>query len=54
MAKLFQSAGFKKYLDDNGLRPQLITGAPIEKYFAEQSEFYREIYTELGLLKKKK
>lgn len=54
MTKLFKSAGFKKYLDDNGLRPLLITGAAVDKYFAEQSEFYKEIYTELGLLKKKK
>lgn len=54
MVKLFQSPGFKKYLDDNGLRPLLKTGADIEKYFAERTEFYREIYTELGLLKKKK
>ena len=53
MVKLFQSAGFKKYLEDNGLRPLLTTGADLEKYFAEQTEFYREIYTELGLLKKK-
>lgn len=53
MVKMFQSAGFKKYLEDNGLRPLLTTGADLEKYFAEQTEFYREIYTELGLLKKK-
>jgi putative tricarboxylic transport membrane protein len=54
MMKLFNAPGFKKYLEDNGLRPQLQTGAEIEKYFAEQTVFYREIYTELGLLKKKK
>jgi putative tricarboxylic transport membrane protein len=53
MVKLFQSAGFKKYLEDNGLRPLLTTGAELEKYFAEQTVFYTEIYTELGLLKKK-
>ena len=54
MVKLYQSAGFKKYLDDNGLRPLLYVGADAEKYFAEETEFYREIYTELGLIKKKK
>jgi len=53
MMKMFQSAGFKKYLEDNGLRPLLTTGAELEKYFAEQTVFYTEIYTELGLLKKK-
>ena len=53
MVKMFQSAGFKKYLEDNGLRPLLTTGADLEKYFAEQTVFYTEIYTELGLLKKK-
>jgi putative tricarboxylic transport membrane protein len=53
MVKLYQSAGFKKYLDDNGLRPLLKTSADLEKYFAEQTEFYREVYTELGLIKKK-
>jgi putative tricarboxylic transport membrane protein len=53
MVKLFASPGFKKYLDDNGLRPLLKTGSDVDKYFAEQTEFYREVYTELGLLKKK-
>jgi putative tricarboxylic transport membrane protein len=54
MMKLYQSAGFKKYLEDNGLRPLLKTGAEVENYFAEQTKFYTEVYTELGLLKKKK
>ncbi|HYC47867.1 MAG TPA: tripartite tricarboxylate transporter substrate binding protein [Burkholderiales bacterium] len=54
MEKLYKSAGFKKYLDDNGLRALLKTGGELEKYFAEQTDFYRDIYTELGLLKKKK
>ena len=53
MVKLFQSAGFKKYLEDNGLRPLLIVGADADKYLAEQTKFYTEIYTELGLIKKK-
>jgi putative tricarboxylic transport membrane protein len=53
MVKLFQSAGFKKYLEDNGLRALLIVGADADKYLAEQTSFYTEIYTELGLLKKK-
>ena len=54
MVKLFQSAGFKKYLEDNGLRPLLIVGADADKYLAEQTKFYTEIYTELGLMKKDK
>jgi putative tricarboxylic transport membrane protein len=53
MVKLFQSAGFKKYLEDNGLRALLIVGTDADKYLAEQTSFYTEIYTELGLLKKK-
>ena len=40
MVKLFQSPGFKKYLDDNGLRPLLHVGADAEKYLAEQTSFY--------------
>jgi putative tricarboxylic transport membrane protein len=53
MVKMFQSAGFKKYLEDNGLRPLPIIGADADKYLAEQTKFYTEIYTELGLIKKK-
>jgi putative tricarboxylic transport membrane protein len=54
MAKLFQSAGFKKYLQDNGLRPLLRVGNDSEKYLAEQTTFYTEILTELGMAGKKK
>jgi putative tricarboxylic transport membrane protein len=53
MVKMYQSPGFKKYLEDIGLRPLLKAGGDVDKYFAEQTEFYREIYTELGLIKKK-
>jgi putative tricarboxylic transport membrane protein len=53
MVKMFQSPGFKKYLDEIGLRPLLKAGGDVDKYMAEQTEFYREIYTELGLIKKK-
>jgi putative tricarboxylic transport membrane protein len=53
MVKMFQSPGFKKYLEDNGLRALLITGTDTDKYLAEQTEFYTQIYTELGLIKKK-
>ena len=48
MVKLFQSPGFKKYLDDNGLRPLLHVGDDAEKYLAEQTTFYTEVLTELG------
>ena len=54
MVKLSQSAGFKKYLDDNGLRPLLKVGGEADKYLAEQTKFYTEILTELGMIKKKK
>lgn len=53
MVKMSQSPGFKKYVEDNGLRPLLKAGGDVDKYLAEQTEFYREIYTELGLIKKK-
>jgi putative tricarboxylic transport membrane protein len=53
MIKLYQSPGFKKYLDDNGLRPLLHVGDDSEKYFAEQVTFYTEVLGELGLVKKK-
>jgi putative tricarboxylic transport membrane protein len=53
MVKLFQSPGFKKYLDDNGLRPLLRVGADAEKYLAEENKTYTEILTELGMVKKK-
>ena len=54
MLKLFQTAGFKKYLDDNGLRPLLRVGDDAQKYLAEQDKFYTEVLNELGLVKKKK
>ncbi|MPZ45464.1 MAG: tripartite tricarboxylate transporter substrate binding protein [Betaproteobacteria bacterium] len=53
MVKLFQSPGFKKYLDENGLRPLLEVGDDAEKYLAEQTVLYTEILTELGVVKKK-
>jgi len=53
MLKLFQSAGFKKYMDDNGLRPLLKVGDDAQKYLAEQDKFYTEVLTELGVAKKK-
>jgi putative tricarboxylic transport membrane protein len=53
MARMFQSAGFKKYLDENGLRPLLKVGNEADKYLAEQNDFYREVLTELGMIKKK-
>jgi putative tricarboxylic transport membrane protein len=53
MVKMYQSPGFKKYLEDNGLRPLVKVGAEADKYLAEQTEFYTGIYTELGLIKKK-
>jgi putative tricarboxylic transport membrane protein len=52
MVKLFQSAGFKKYMSDNGLRPLLKIGEDSEKYIAEQNKYYTEILTELGIAKK--
>ena len=54
MVKLFQSADFKKYMDDNGLRPLLYIGDDAHKYLAEQDKFYTAIMNELGLIKKKK
>lgn len=53
MAKLYQSPGFKKYLEDNGLRPLLYVGGDTEKYLAEQTAFYTEVLGELGMVKKK-
>ena len=53
MVKLFQAPGFKKYLQENGLRPLVKVGADADKYLAEQTTFYTEILTELGMVKKK-
>jgi putative tricarboxylic transport membrane protein len=53
MVRMFQSAGFKKYLDENGLRPLLKVGNEAEKYLAEQNDFYKEVLDELGMIKKK-
>lgn len=52
MVKLFQTDEFKKYLEDNGLRPLLKIGEESEQYIAEQHEYYKEILTELGIAKK--
>ena len=54
MVKMFQSPGFKKYLQENGLRPLVKVGGDADKYLAEQTAFYTEILTELGVVKKKK
>jgi putative tricarboxylic transport membrane protein len=53
MVKLFQSKDFKSYIENNGLRPLLKVGDDSEKYIAQQSQFYTEILTELGVAKKK-
>jgi putative tricarboxylic transport membrane protein len=53
MLKLFQTAEFKKYMGDNGLRPLLKIGDEAQKYIVEQDKFYTEILTELGIAKKK-
>ena len=53
MVKLYQAPGFKKYLEDNGLRPLLYVGGDVEKYLAEQTAFYTEVLGELGMVKKK-
>ncbi len=53
MVRMFQSPGFKKYLEENGLRPLLKVGNEAEKYLAEQNDFYKEVLNELGLIKKK-
>ncbi|MEX2642772.1 MAG: tripartite tricarboxylate transporter substrate binding protein [Acetobacterales bacterium] len=50
--KLFQTEDFKKYMQNNGLRPLLRAGDDAEAYIAERSKFYEEILTELGLAKK--
>lgn len=52
MVKVFQSTAFKKYMSDNGLRPLLKVGDDSEKYIAEQSKFYTDVLTELGIAKK--
>ena len=53
MVKMFQSPVFQKYLDENGLRPLVKVGNEADKYLDEQYDFYKEILTELGLIKKK-
>jgi putative tricarboxylic transport membrane protein len=54
MVKMAKTAGFKKYLDDNGLRPLLKVGSEAVKYLEEENRSYTQILTELGILKKKK
>ena len=53
MVKLFQSAEFKKYMKENGLRPLFRAGDDADKYLAELHKFYTDILTELGIAKKK-
>lgn len=53
MVKMAKSAGFKKYIDDNGLRPLLKTGAEALKYLDSENQSYTAILTELGTVKKK-
>ena len=53
MVKLAQAPGFKKYLEDNGLRPLLRVGADAEKYLESEHKTYSEILSELGMVKKK-
>ena len=52
MVKVFQSAAFKKYMSENGLRPLLKAGDDAEKYIAEQHQFFTQVMTELGIAKK--
>jgi putative tricarboxylic transport membrane protein len=54
ITRMFESPAFKKYMDDNGLRPLLKVGDEAEKYIGERSKFYAEIMTELGLAKQPK
>ena len=54
MVKLFQSADFKKYMSENGLRALLKVGDDAQKYLVEQDKFYTATLNELGLIKKKK
>ena len=54
MVKLFQSPGFKKYLEDNGLRPLLKVGGDVESYLAQETKFYTQVLGDLGVLKAKK
>jgi putative tricarboxylic transport membrane protein len=54
MVKMFQSPGFKKYLQENSLRQLVKVGGDADKYLAEQTTFYTEVYNELGMMKKKK
>ncbi|HEX2827407.1 MAG TPA: tripartite tricarboxylate transporter substrate binding protein [Burkholderiales bacterium] len=52
MVKVFQSAAFKKYMSENGLRPLLKVGDDAEKYVAQQNQFFTQVLTELGIAKK--
>jgi tripartite-type tricarboxylate transporter receptor subunit TctC len=49
---VYQSPGWKKYLSDNGLRPLLKVGDDAEKYIAQESQFYTQVLTELGIAKR--
>ncbi len=54
IVKMFETPAFKKYMDDNGLRPLLKVGDDAEKYIADRNQVYVEIMTELGLAKQPK
>lgn len=54
IVKMFETQSFKKYMDDNGLRPLLKVGDDAEKYIAEGHKFYLGVMTELGLVKQQK
>jgi len=52
LVKVSQSPSWKKYLSDNGLRPLLKVGDDAEKYIAQESQFYTQVLTELGIAKR--
>jgi putative tricarboxylic transport membrane protein len=52
LVKVSQSPAWKKYLNDNGLRPLLKVGEDAEKYIGEQNQLYTQVLTELGIAKR--
>jgi putative tricarboxylic transport membrane protein len=50
--KIYESDTFKKYIADNGMNPQWIAGADLDKRLDAEVESFTKIATEMGIIKK--
>lgn len=50
MRRVTQTEDWKKYIEDNALKPQFITGPPFVKWLVEANELHRSLMIKGGLL----